>query len=90
MSYEAWGEPDGRPYPTAAARRIRVRVEEGDFRGFNGRTPCAPDEPTRQCSICARHRPALARVVDRDTVLIDATTVTPPGLRCPMFARRDQ
>lgn len=84
MSYEAWGEPDGRPYP----RTIRVRVEEGDFRAFMGRTPCAPERPTRQCTICARHRPALARQVDRAAVLIDATTVTPSGERCPMFFPR--
>ncbi len=82
MSYEAWGEPDGRPH------RKRVRVEEGDFRAFMGRTPCAPDEPTNQCSICARHRPAMAVQVDRAAVLIDATTVTPKGLRCPMFFPR--
>lgn len=83
MSYEAWGEPDGRPYPTPAQRRIRVR--EGDFRGFEGRTPCAPYVPTGQCPRCSRFRPALLRVTDRDTLLIDGTTVTPKGEPCRMF-----
>lgn len=72
-----------------AQHGIRIRVEEGDFRAFEGRTPCAPDEPTRQCTICARHKPALATQVDRAAVVIDATTVTPNGERCPMFTPRD-
>lgn len=79
MSYEAWGEPDGRPWP-------RVRVNEGDFRDFAGPTPCAPAETCADCGSCVRHRPALARVLYRSAVLIDATVVTKPGEGCPLFA----
>ena len=67
----------------------RARTEEGDFRGFMGRTPCAPESPPRQCSACVRHRPALAHVVDRGGLAIDATTVTKPGERCPMYVPRN-
>lgn len=84
MSYEAWGEPDGRPYPQPS-KRVRVRVDEGDFRAFEEPTACAPERPHEQCVRCERHRPALNKVVDRKAVLIDATTVMTDGKRCPMF-----
>lgn len=82
MSYEAWGEPDGRPYPSQAERRIRV--EEGDFRAFEGRTPCAPRVTMRQCLVCDRYCPGR-RTGKQRSVVIDATVVTDKAGRCPMF-----
>jgi len=47
MSYEAWGEPDRRPYPTPAQRRVRnLPACMGGFCGV--RSSCARYHQERQ------------------------------------------